>query len=79
MVNLIFAMGIHRKRRVGRSGSEDLVNIECSKRTFWAAYTVDKYMSSTLGRPQAFHDEDIDLVRSPCRDFRLMLLDRSQC
>ncbi len=58
VVNLIFALGIHRKHR--RIETDDLVDIECSKRTLWAAYMVDKYLSSSVGRPQMLRDEDID-------------------
>jgi hypothetical protein len=58
VVNLIFVRGLHRQH-IPTSG-DDLVKIECQKRTFWAAYTVDKYLSSTLGRPSMFRDEDVD-------------------
>jgi hypothetical protein len=37
--------------------------MEGVKRAFWTAYTLDKYMSGMLGRPQALNDEDIDQVR----------------
>jgi hypothetical protein len=39
---MVLSIGIHRKRRADCSGGEDLVNIECCKRTFWAAYILDK-------------------------------------
>jgi len=58
MVNLIFALGIHRKHRP--TETDDLVDIECSKRTLWAAYMIDKYLASSVGRPQMIQDEDID-------------------
>ena len=38
----------------------DIDQMECQKRAFWSAYTLDKYLSNALGRPQMFHDEDID-------------------
>lgn len=36
------------------------VEIECRRRTFWCAYTLDVHLSVVLGRPQLFHDDDID-------------------
>ncbi|KAE8444728.1 hypothetical protein EG329_014288 [Mollisiaceae sp. DMI_Dod_QoI] len=58
VVNFIFTLGIHRERRP--SSVSDLLEIEMQKRVFWSAYVLDKYLSSALGRPQMFHDEDID-------------------
>lgn len=57
-INMIFGLGIHRKRR--SKETDDLVEIECGKRCLWAAYTIDKYLASSLGRPQLLRDEDID-------------------
>jgi hypothetical protein len=37
-----------------------MIDVECRKRVFWAAYTLDNYLSAALGRPRTFHDEDID-------------------
>jgi hypothetical protein len=36
------------------------IEVECRRRTFWCAYTLDVHLSVVLGRPQLFHDEDID-------------------
>jgi len=36
------------------------IEIECRRRTFWCAYTLDVHLSVVLGRPQLFHDDDID-------------------
>jgi hypothetical protein len=36
------------------------VELECRLRTFWCAYTLDVHLSVVLGRPQLFHDDDID-------------------
>lgn len=58
LVNFIFVLGIHRKQ--SPSESDDLVSIECAKRTLWQAYVVDKYIASSLGRPVFLRDEDID-------------------
>jgi hypothetical protein len=57
-VNFIYALGIHRKRTT--SSNRNLLEIEMQKRVFWSAYVIDKYLSSALGRPQMFHNEDID-------------------
>ncbi len=58
---LVFAQGMHR-RRLYRSPSEvnNCITHECRKRTFWAAYTLDRYLGVLLGRPRIFQDEDID-------------------
>jgi len=56
--HLVLAMGLHRRRRVEQK--TDLIDHECRKRVFWCAYSLDKYLSSALGRPRTFHDEDID-------------------
>lgn len=58
LVNFIFVLGIHKKQ--GPSENNDLVSIECAKRTLWQAYVVDKYIASSLGRPVFLRDEDID-------------------
>ena len=59
--HLVLALGIHRKRRREASGNYDLIDIECRKRVFWCAYTLDTYRSAALGRPMTFHD-NIDQV-----------------
>ena len=56
---MVLALGIHRKR-FSNGGSSSLVEVEMRKRVFWAAYTLDKYLSIILGRPRVFRDEDID-------------------
>jgi mevalonate pyrophosphate decarboxylase len=58
MVNMIFVLGIHRKKQ--KLNSDDLVQLECAKRTFWQAYMLDKYLACSLGRPPMLRDEDID-------------------
>lgn len=65
-VQIILALGLHRrsvrKRNGGSSKSHptDYINVQCRKRTFWVAYTIDKYLGFVFGRPRHFHDEDID-------------------
>lgn len=58
LVNFVFSLGIHRERTP--SSKPDLLELEMQKRVFWTTYVLDKYLSSALGRPQMFHDEDID-------------------
>lgn len=59
---LALAVGLHRRSRTQHS--EETVEMESRKRTFWAAYSLDCYLSAALGRPRAFHDDDIDQVIS---------------
>ncbi|KAL5330315.1 hypothetical protein ACEPPN_003842 [Leptodophora sp. 'Broadleaf-Isolate-01'] len=57
-VGLIFAMGLQRQNRLSENG--DMIEVECQKRAFWFAYTMDKHLSSTLGRPTMIRHEDVD-------------------
>ncbi|KAL2831134.1 fungal-specific transcription factor domain-containing protein [Aspergillus cavernicola] len=57
---LAIAIGLHRKRRRELTGSIDFVEQECRKRVFWCMYSLDNYLSATLGRPRIFHDDEID-------------------
>lgn len=59
---LALAVGLHRRSRTQHG--EETVEMESRKRTFWAAYSLDCYLSAALGRPRAFHDDDIDQVIS---------------
>ena len=49
------AIGLHRK-----TNHRSVLQNELGKRTFWAIYTLDRYLSVILGRPCALHDDDID-------------------
>lgn len=61
MVQLMMALGLHRKRAVIADGrAVDHITRECQKRILWSSYTVDKYLSFILGRPRLLQDEDID-------------------
>jgi hypothetical protein len=44
------------------------VEIECRRRTFWSAYSLDNYLGAALGRPRTFHDRDIDQELPSCVD-----------
>ncbi|KAI1340164.1 fungal-specific transcription factor domain-containing protein [Xylariaceae sp. FL0016] len=68
-VHLVFALGIHRKGFVDpKSTSVDWVKQECQKRTFWCAFNLSVWLSASLGRPMAFHEEDFDQELPMCVD-----------
>ncbi|KAH6643665.1 fungal-specific transcription factor domain-containing protein [Boeremia exigua] len=58
--HLALAIGLNRGRRYDPSATVDYVELESRRRTFWVAYSLDKYLSAALGRPRTFKDEDID-------------------
>ncbi|KAJ8060210.1 hypothetical protein OCU04_010553 [Sclerotinia nivalis] len=58
VVSLIFALGIQRKH--SQKDVISLIDIECQKRVFWAAFTLDKYLSYALHRPQLIELENTD-------------------
>ncbi|APA15974.1 hypothetical protein sscle_16g107440 [Sclerotinia sclerotiorum 1980 UF-70] len=64
--HLILALGIHRRRRVESQINMDMIELECRKRVFWCAYTLDNYLSAALGRPRTFHEDDIDQELPSC-------------
>jgi hypothetical protein len=64
---LIFALGLHRYRQAS-SSTMTQVEIECRRRTFWSAYSLDNYLSTALGRPRTFNDKDIDQQFPSCVD-----------
>ncbi|RFU33821.1 hypothetical protein B7463_g2490, partial [Scytalidium lignicola] len=60
-VSMIITLGLHRRKRHSRYTVENgLIDQECQKRTFWAAYTIDRYLSVMGGRPRILQDFDID-------------------
>ncbi|PLB49339.1 putative transcriptional activator protein acu-15 [Aspergillus steynii IBT 23096] len=67
IARLIFALGLHRNRHAF-SNSMTQVEIECRRRTFWSAYSLDNYLSMALGRPRTFNDKDIDQELPSCVD-----------
>lgn len=58
--HLALAIGLNRNRRADPAGGLSHIDVECRRRTFWCAYSLDNYLSAALGRPRTFHDEDID-------------------
>ncbi len=66
MSHLAFAIGLHRGRKCDPAGcAVDYIEVESRRRTFWCAYSLDKYLAIALGRPRTFKDEDIDQVSIP--------------
>lgn len=61
-VQLILALGVHRATPVppDRNQGISYLEQELRKRVCWSAYTLDRYLSVILGRPQLFHEEDMD-------------------
>ncbi|GKT85958.1 fungal specific transcription factor domain-containing protein [Colletotrichum tofieldiae] len=58
---IVSALGLHRKSGRNRGGSDkDYIISQCRKRTFWVAYTIDKYLAVVFGRPRMYHDDNID-------------------
>ncbi|CAG8254649.1 unnamed protein product [Penicillium nalgiovense] len=63
--HITLSLGMHRRRGQKRdfpftSKRQNYITSECYKRTFWAAYIIDKYLSVVFGRPRLYQDDDID-------------------
>lgn len=56
---LMMAIGMHRDRPK-TAPQPDPVTGECRRRAFWAAYTLDCYLSVILGRPYMIHEDHSD-------------------
>ncbi|KAF9691111.1 hypothetical protein EKO04_010607 [Ascochyta lentis] len=62
-LQVLSAMGLHRRedrKRRSAAYKRDYIEEQCRKRTFWVAYTLDKYLGVIFGRPRHYHDDDID-------------------
>jgi hypothetical protein len=62
-LQIISALGLHRRddrKRPPTIQKREYIQEQCRKRTFWVAYTLDKYFGVIFGRPRHYHDEDID-------------------
>jgi hypothetical protein len=62
-LQVLSALGLHRREDRKRSSltyRKDYIEEQCKKRTFWVAYTLDKYLGVMFGRPRHYHDDDID-------------------
>ncbi|KAJ6062899.1 uncharacterized protein N7446_007019 [Penicillium canescens] len=63
--HITLSLGMHRRRDEKRdfpftSRRQNYITSECYKRTFWAAYIIDRYLSVVFGRPRLYQDDDID-------------------
>ncbi|RGP64009.1 hypothetical protein FLONG3_9708 [Fusarium longipes] len=68
VTNLALAIGLNRNKRPGVMSGLNYIEVESRRRTFWCAYTLDAYLSVSLGRPRNFHDDDIDTELPACVD-----------
>ncbi|KAI1061067.1 hypothetical protein LB507_010121 [Fusarium sp. FIESC RH6] len=68
VTNLALAIGLNRNKRPGVISGLNHIEVETRRRTFWCAYTLDAYLSVSLGRPRNFHDDDIDTELPACVD-----------
>ncbi|KAF5000506.1 hypothetical protein FGRMN_1673 [Fusarium graminum] len=68
VTNLALAIGLNRNKRPGIASGLNHIQVESRRRTFWCAYTLDAYLSVSLGRPRNFHDDDIDTELPACVD-----------
>ena len=59
IIRLILQMGLHRCPRRFSSFTQHEAAIR--QRTFWSAFTVDRYLSQCLGLPLTLRDDDIDV------------------
>ena len=54
-LQIISALGLHRRddrKRQATATRRDYIDEQCRKRTFWVAYTLDKYLGVIFGRPR---------------------------
>ncbi|GAB7366827.1 hypothetical protein MBLNU230_g0999t1 [Neophaeotheca triangularis] len=56
---LVVALGLHRRKAVANTRADNIL-LECQKRSFWAIYTLDTYLSVMLGRPPYINDTYVD-------------------
>jgi hypothetical protein len=61
VVTLIYKLRLHKRNAL--HGPYSFITVECEKRVFWAAFSLDKYLSCNLNRPQRLRRDDTDQVR----------------
>lgn len=66
--HLALAIGLNRNRRADPASGFNHIELECRRRVFWCAYSLDNYLSAALGRPRTLHDADIDAELPSCID-----------
>ncbi|RGP63509.1 fungal specific transcription factor domain-containing [Fusarium sporotrichioides] len=60
MLQLLSALGLHRRVPQREKSCMDYIRVQCGIRTFWAAYILDNHLGVIFGRPRHYHDDDID-------------------
>ncbi|EXL51578.1 hypothetical protein FOCG_07412 [Fusarium oxysporum f. sp. radicis-lycopersici 26381] len=60
VLQLVSALGLHRRIRRHSKSSMDYIRAQCDIRTFWTTYILDNYLGVIFGRPRHYHDDDID-------------------
>jgi hypothetical protein len=69
-VRMAIDLGLHQS---SSSTSFELLTTEMRRRVFWSAYTLDRNISISLGRPYAVRDADINVpLPQPYRDEELV-------
>lgn len=58
---LVLSLGLHRELRGARAQKVSPYILQLRKRIFWSAYSLDRMMSMSLGRPMGIPDRDIDI------------------
>jgi hypothetical protein len=61
-LQMISSLGLHRRplKSSELASKKNYIKQQACKRTFWAAYILDKYLGVVLGRPVHFRDDEID-------------------
>ncbi len=59
-IRLLQDVGAHR-RQMAKRVALPLIEAESFKRVFWVAYSLDRELASSLGRPLMLQDEDLDV------------------
>lgn len=66
--HLVTALGLNRSKHADPAAGYNYIELECRRRSFWCAYCLGNYLSTALGRPRTFHDDDIDQELPTCID-----------
>ncbi|GAA5850111.1 hypothetical protein JCM8547_001015 [Rhodosporidiobolus lusitaniae] len=61
IVRLCCSLGLHRKVPPVQARRMSPYILQLRRRIFWAAYTLDRMMAMSLGRPASISDHDIDI------------------
>ncbi|GAA6032719.1 hypothetical protein JCM8097_000758 [Rhodosporidiobolus ruineniae] len=61
MIRLCCSLGLHRKVPPIQAKRMSPYILQLRRRIFWSAYTLDRMMAMSLGRPASISDHDIDI------------------